>query len=626
MRLINTSSLEVEEFLQRAVPEYAILSHVWQDEEVTLKDVQSGSASAKKGYAKMVNCCKKAAEDGYQYCWIDTCCIDKTSSVELSEAINSMHQWYKYSSVCYVYLADFEMRNLQRSFETTRWFRRGWTLQELIAPTFVEFYDANWAFYGTRMSLKDELKEATGIDQSVLRGGDPTKSTVAVRMSWAARRETTRIEDTAYCLMGLFGVNMPLLYGEGLRAFRRLLEEIMRTIDDETLITWSPREPTESASHESRGLLARSPSDFDVRRMLDENHKTFYCRPENFKRFADNRSSGVPQNEGLPWHLTHRGLHLTPPIKVSVVNGEIYACLCLLETTQREGIVCVKLNLSSSGDCYIRRAGEPLRILPKADIGELLIRTIYVDQPPPPSIGMMRPYYNKSYPPIMLVVRATPGITVSICESLKASLHGEELQRIRQLPVTSPSLPQDWINWCNIFAHTEDFKMREMTMGDPSSCYFFSRPQLRQQSLVFTVTYSPEVTIYVRCNVATDHPSCKAAFEHFPDWDDTAKEYDECNDDDTDYISLHLSLPTTGMKHELSVSVRRVSSPPLPDHVSRFVLSVDHRVFPWPPPEENIDDAMSFLRREMDLPIPKVAKSCVRELSLQSPGPFRRIS
>jgi hypothetical protein len=587
MRLINTSSLLIEEFLQRMVPEYAILSHVWQDEEVNLKDVQSGSASAKEGYAKIVNCCKKAADDGYQYCWIDTCCIDKTSSAELSEAINSMYQWYKSSSVCYVYLADFEARHSRHKFKSTRWFKRGWTLQELIAPTVVEFYDTNWDFYGTKISLQDDLMEATGIDQSVLRSGDPMKSTVVVRMAWDARRETTRIEDTAYCLMGLFGVNMPLLYGEGLRAFRRLQEEIMRTIDGETLIVWSPRELTSSPDYVSRSLLALSPHDFDVLEVLDENHTSFYGRPKHFKRFGDRPSSGLPQNEGLPWHLTHRGFHITPPIKVSVVDGEIYACLCLLKSSEKEGIVCVKLHRGWRNDCYVRREGEPMRILPKAAIADLSATTIYVDQPPPPSNIIMRHYRDiPSFGPIMLVIKARPYITMSICESLKASLHGEELQRLRRLPirtnildnVLSPLLPQDWTYWCRVFENTEDIKMREMTMGDPGSCYFFSRPKLIEHNLVFTISYTPEVTAYVTCNVAADHPSCEAAFRFPKAGFEATEENDDCINDVTDHICQSFSL--SNMTHTFFISVRRVSSPPLKHHVSRFVLSVDHQMFP----------------------------------------------
>jgi len=227
MRLINTTTLQVEEFQNHEIPEYVILSHTWEEEEVSLQDMQTPACKKKRGYYKIKQCCEKVASDGFTYCWIDTCCIDKTSSAELSEAINSMYKWYQNSRICYAYLSDFEaspdlvMENY-RSFTESRWWTRGWTLQELLAPSIVEFYSVNWVEVGTKLSLHEQITEITGIDEGVLCGADPLRRNVAVRMSWAARRKTTRIEDQAYCLMGLFHVNMPLLYGEGSRAFIRL--------------------------------------------------------------------------------------------------------------------------------------------------------------------------------------------------------------------------------------------------------------------------------------------------------------------------------------------------------------------------------------------------------------------
>ncbi|KAF1953716.1 HET-domain-containing protein [Byssothecium circinans] len=242
MRLLNTYTLEVEEF-QADFPEYVILSHTWGGEEVTLRDLQSPAASTKKGFTKLKRCCEKAASDGFHYVWIDTCCIDKTSSAELSESINSMYQWYKGSYICYVYLADFTITPGSsaldnENFARARWWTRGWTLQELLAPVTVEFYDSNWVEYGTKVSLREQITKVSGIDEAILRGENPLRRNVAVRMSWAAHRNTTRIEDQAYCLLGLFGVNMPLLYGEGERAFGRLQEEIMRVREDYTLFAW----------------------------------------------------------------------------------------------------------------------------------------------------------------------------------------------------------------------------------------------------------------------------------------------------------------------------------------------------------------------------------------------------
>ena len=215
---------------------------------------------SKKGFAKLTGCYEKAKNDGFRYCWIYTCCIDKTSSAELSEAINSMYQWYKDAHICYAYLEDLhgdpKLDNYE-AFSKSRWFTRGWTLQELIAPQVVEFYDAFWVNIGTRSSLQERLTHITGINERILAGGDPLESSVAVRMSWAARRETSRLEDEAYCLLGIFGVNMPLLYGEGKRAFLRLQEEILHVDEDYTLFAWTQES-------QNKSLLASSLRDFQT--------------------------------------------------------------------------------------------------------------------------------------------------------------------------------------------------------------------------------------------------------------------------------------------------------------------------------------------------------------------------
>jgi len=171
--------------------------------------------------------------------WIDTCCIDKTSSAELSEAINSMFSWYQKSQVCYAYLSDVSSSandhyKAKSEFRRSNWFTRGWTLQELLAPKFVEFYDQNWVEIGTRAAMQKLLHEITGIRTF----DDIGSANVAEKMSWASRRVTTRIEDQAYCLMGLFGVNMPLLYGEGAKAFLRLQLEIWNMTNDESIFAW----------------------------------------------------------------------------------------------------------------------------------------------------------------------------------------------------------------------------------------------------------------------------------------------------------------------------------------------------------------------------------------------------
>ena len=253
MRLLNTGNFEVKLFGEDQVPPYAILSHTWNEEEVTLQDMEGTDAANKKGYEKIKGCCSIASANGFEYVWIDTCCIDKASSAELSEAINSMYYWYQEAKVCYTYLADVPSKS---KFSDSRWFTRGWTLQELIAPSSVIFFDEEWKKLGTKETLRQDVFDCTGIPIGILLGDDELEtSSIAQRMSWAAKRKTSRIEDRAYCLLGIFGINMPLIYGERDAAFIRLQEEILRISDDHSLFAWK--------SLDNRGgLLASSPASF----------------------------------------------------------------------------------------------------------------------------------------------------------------------------------------------------------------------------------------------------------------------------------------------------------------------------------------------------------------------------
>jgi len=206
MRLVNTSTGLSEEFIGTNIPAYAILSHTWGEEVVSYKDMTANpSYRSKKGYAKISMTCQLAKADGLQYAWIDTCCIDKTSSAELSEAINSMFQWYKVAEKCYTYLVDLKSDNLWlENLAHCRWFTRGWTLQELIAPADVYFFDQHWNMLFRKSDRIDLLSNITGIDRGVLGTSRSLLSiSVAQRMSWASRRVTTRVEDEAYCLLGI---------------------------------------------------------------------------------------------------------------------------------------------------------------------------------------------------------------------------------------------------------------------------------------------------------------------------------------------------------------------------------------------------------------------------------------
>jgi hypothetical protein len=280
MRLIHLAANEFKEFYEPGIPPYAILSHTWDaDQEITLSDMKLLSSlpatsamlpiemrhelEGKSSYSKIKSFCDTAAKDGFTYGWIDTCCIDKTSSSELSEAINSMYRWYQRAKVCYAYLSDVISginggETTLRAFIESVWFTRGWTLQELIAPASVIFLNRHWEELGTKSSLSGIVSQVTGIQESMLLGADQVDSfSIAQRMSWASKRKTTRVEDQTYSLMGIFGVNMPMIYGEGERAFIRLQEEIIRNVDDHSILAWSHVD-----YRYETGLLAISPAAF----------------------------------------------------------------------------------------------------------------------------------------------------------------------------------------------------------------------------------------------------------------------------------------------------------------------------------------------------------------------------
>lgn len=232
------------EFVQRQVPSYAILSHTWEDDEITFQEMTSLHPSLKqrKSWSKITATCALALQQNLEFVWIDTCCIDKSSSAELTESINSMFAWYRQAARCYVFLSDFlpgSEEHIEQHLPKCRWWTRGWTLQELIAPVELQFYDSGWVLVGTKRGLLRIVAEITKIPQDVLLNGTDSvlsKFSIAARMAWAAYRETTRPEDEAYCLLGLFNVNMPLIYGEGRKAFRRLQEEIVKSSDDLTIL------------------------------------------------------------------------------------------------------------------------------------------------------------------------------------------------------------------------------------------------------------------------------------------------------------------------------------------------------------------------------------------------------
>lgn len=243
MRLLHSHILggfSLETFYEGSIPPYAILSHTWgpDDDEVSFEDLRSCSdweklSLQKPGFKKLHFCALRAAADGLQYFWVDTCCINKLSDQELSEAINSMFRWYQHAAKCYVYLSDFVATggglNLEnwKMFRKSRWFTRGWTLQELLAAKRADFFDAHGEHIGDNKTLNQWISNITRIPTTALRGQYLQDFDVGERLSWAQHRQTKREEDAAYSMMGIFDVSMPLIYGEGrLKAYHRLFTEI----------------------------------------------------------------------------------------------------------------------------------------------------------------------------------------------------------------------------------------------------------------------------------------------------------------------------------------------------------------------------------------------------------------
>jgi Heterokaryon incompatibility protein (HET) len=247
MRLLELQKdglISLTEDFHDNIPPYAILSHTWgaDDEELTFKEVVEGSGLQKT--QKVMFCGRQAARDDIHYFWVDTCCIDKSNSTELGEAINSMFRWYRDAAKCYVYLSDVSTESVdniakgdhseatwESAFSKSRWFNRGWTLQELLAPRSVEFFSVEGYRLGDKESLGNQIHVITRIPAEALRGITALSSfSIDERMSWAANRKTKRKEDEAYCLLGIFNIYMTFMYGEEENAMVRLRRKISKSL------------------------------------------------------------------------------------------------------------------------------------------------------------------------------------------------------------------------------------------------------------------------------------------------------------------------------------------------------------------------------------------------------------
>ena len=322
---------------------YAILSHRWIEQEGETTEVnyeemirlakmekdEQDAVRQRLGYQKILNTCERAKRDKFEWLWVDTCCIDKGSSAELSEAINSMYRWYENARVCYAYLHDV----LGSSFPTEsdglryrnskgwpEWFSRGWTLQEMIAPSNVQFFNKNWQPIGNKKTLAHTLAGITGVSQVILMDGlSSNRPCVAQIMSWAANRTTTRVEDRAYSLLGLLDVNMPMLYGEGRRAFQRLQLEIIRVSNDQSVFAWDPF----AEIRRSGSILADDPSFFrgcDQMELMDRDELVQY-----FKRdFPERELPSIKEDQFGVFPITNRGIQIWLPLHNCIGSSSVF--------------------------------------------------------------------------------------------------------------------------------------------------------------------------------------------------------------------------------------------------------------------------------------------------------------
>ncbi|TID26010.1 HET-domain-containing protein [Venturia nashicola] len=360
MRLLSTNDLTFKEFFDEDRPPYTILSHTWGSDELTFKEMNKLKPETrdKAGYQKIFECAEVSKERGFEWTWIDTCCIDKRSSAELTEAINSMFAWYRESAQCLVYLSDFKAESGSQGQSWTkdegsdlgkcRWFSRGWTLQELIAPRRLCFFDKNWSQFGGTwdLSFMSTISTVTGIPPEMLLITKPLvdkskllgKYNIAQRMSWFGSRTTTRKEDTAYCLLGLFDINMPLLYGEGNKAFARLQEEIIRRSADRSIFAW--RNPFRDGKV---SLLASGPQLFANSNFAMTSDSSFVLQPS--------------------FSLTNRGFQFQESLipfteKLQKQYFSVYRrdhwLLCLWNTARGDLIPSIVLMRYAQGDLYTR--------------------------------------------------------------------------------------------------------------------------------------------------------------------------------------------------------------------------------------------------------------------------------
>ena len=338
--------------------DYAILSHRWIEQEVNYDEMNDLAKMDKgevdeichrDGYRKILDSCEQAKRDKYRWLWIDTCCIDKRSSAELSEAINSMFRWYENSRVCYAYLHDLTSSSFPATSNDQKypesngwpeWFSRGWTLQEMIAPSDVRFFNKNWQPIGDKTTLAPTLAEITRVPEHILTDGLPSnRPCVAQIMSWAADRKTTRVEDRAYSLLGLLDVNMPMLYGEGKKAFHRLQLEIIRMSNDQSIFAWDYQGERERTC----SILADDPSFFRNCSEMELIHDLDKFKQMHKIDMEELASNDINDDQFGVFPITNRGIQIWLLLRCLDGSGSVFEARLPCRSSPSGSSVAIKL-------------------------------------------------------------------------------------------------------------------------------------------------------------------------------------------------------------------------------------------------------------------------------------------
>ncbi|KAI6150266.1 hypothetical protein BKA82DRAFT_480505 [Pisolithus tinctorius] len=378
----GTVEAQLEVFEQYRVPrvDYCILSHRWTNNEVTYEEMRRltrmdnrDEIRSRAGYRKVLRSCEQARHDGFRLLWVDTCCVDLLNSPEMSDAINSMFQWYRKSKQCYAYLHDVSVFPTRPNNELfgrfngwPEWFSRGWTLQELVAPEDLQFFNKDWKWIGDKRSLAPKLTEITKVPLRVLRDGlSSYRPSVAQVISWAADRSTTRAEDRAYSLLGLLGVSMPTLYGEEKGAFLRLQLEIMRISNDQSIFAW--KDSATCDARWSNGVLADDPSCFrDCHNVIKMEPKEFYKGLLLLWESDAKELVTSQDDDGIPTFTVTNGA-----IQIRLPLLPYYGCpsvfLAALACRRENDSLPMTIGLASFGSNYYRYSGAtgPLPLFPQ---------------------------------------------------------------------------------------------------------------------------------------------------------------------------------------------------------------------------------------------------------------------